>query len=258
MITEEQQDTAVEYVFGMLDAAAARAFEAEMNANEELRGFVTELRESAAAMAHDASPCLPPPELRGRILAVVQGEVAVAGAVAQASAPLASHSAPSSRGNSQFSLIPWAIAAGLAVTSTALWMERDQWRSEALAVRSEALELRQRDAFSRMKIAMLTAQNEAFAKAGAVVVWDESKQRGMVKLINFPAAGAGKDYQLWVVDPKYPQPVSGGVLPVRADGVALVSFAPDQPIKKADKFAISIEKEGGVPQSEGPKVFVGD
>lgn len=258
MITEEQQDTAVEYVFGMLNAAPAHTFEAEMNTNEELRAFVLELRESTAAMAHDTPACLPPPELRARILAVVHGEVAVADAVAQGSARMASQPAHSSRDASRFSFIPWAIAAGLAITSAALWMERDQWKSESLALRSEALELRQRDAFSRMKIAMLTAQNDAFAKAGAVVVWDESKQRGVVKLINFPAAGAGKDYQLWVVDPKYPQPVSGGVLPVRADGIALVSFAPDQPIRKAEKFAISIEKEGGVPQSEGPKVFLGD
>jgi len=255
MIAEDKQDLAVEYAFGMMDAAAERAFEAELKVNEELRAFATELRESAAALAHDAPALVPPPELRERILAPVRGELAVAAAVAAATSPVKS---PAPIEASNFGFLPWAIAAGLAITSAALWMELSASRSEALFLRSEASALRQHDALSQVKIAMLSAQNEAYAKAGAVVVWDGAKQRGVIKLSNFPRAANGKDYQLWLIDSKKSAPVSGGVVPVSADGVARVSFAPDQPVGKADKFAISVEKEGGAPTAAGPIILVGD
>jgi anti-sigma-K factor RskA len=261
MIAEDKQDLAVEYAFGMMGSAAERAFEAELKTDEELRAFAMGLRESAAAMAHDAPALLPPPELRERILSQVRGELAVAAAVAAASSleQQASLKQQASKGTSSFGFLPWAIAAGLAITSAALWTELSASKAEAFFFRTEANRLRQQDALKQMKIATLSAQNEAFAKAGAVVVWDEEKQRGVIKLTNFPPPANGKDYQLWVIDSKKGgAPVSGGVVPVSADGVARVSFIPDQPIRKADKFAISIEREGGAPKVAGPIVLVGD
>ena len=257
MIAEEKQDLAVEYAFGMMSLAAERAFEAELKADEELRALAMGLRESAAELAHDAPALLPPPELRERILAEVRGELAVAAAVAVATAP---GEAAAPKETASFGFLPWAIAAGLAITSAALWMELSASKAEALFLRTEASAMRERDAFSQMKIATLTAQNEAFAKAGAVVVWDEAKQRGVIKLSNFPRPASGKDYQLWVIDSKKEdaQPISGGVVAVSADGGARVLFKPDQLVRKADKFAISIEQEGGVAKVAGPVVLVGD
>jgi len=257
MIDEDKQDLAVEYAFGMMDHARERAFEEELKANEELRAFAMELRESAAALAHDAPALRPPPELRERVLAPVRGELAVAAAVAAAASP-AKPEAP--KETSSLGFLPWGIAAALAITSGALWMQLSALKAEALFLRDEGIRLRAQDVLKQMKIATLTAQTEAFAKAGAVVVWDESKQRGVIKLSNFPPAASGKDYQLWVIDSKKQDgaPVSGGVVPVDADGVARVSFKPDKPVRKADKFAISIEQEGGVPKAAGPIVLVGD
>jgi anti-sigma-K factor RskA len=255
MIAEDKQDLAVEYAFGMMSSAAERAFEAELKADEELRVFTMELREAASAMAHDAPALLPPPDLRERILSQVRGELAVAAAVAAASSP-AKEKAP--KGESSFGFLPWAIAAGLAITSVTFWMELSASKAEALFLRTEASALRQRDALSQMKIAMLAAQNDAYAKAGAVVVWDEAKQRGIIKLSNFPPPADGKDYQLWVIDSKKGAPVSGGIVPVSANGVAQVSFAPDEPVRKPDKFAISIEREGGAPKAAGPIILLGD
>jgi anti-sigma-K factor RskA len=108
-----------------------------------------------------------------------------------------------------------------------------------------------------MKIAMLSAQVDAYAKTTAVVVWDAEKQQGVIKLVNLPKPESGKDYQLWVIDPKHPQPVSGGVLSVQAEGPTRVSFKPDQPVTKADKFAISVEPAGGMSKPTGNIVFMG-
>jgi anti-sigma-K factor RskA len=57
----------------------------------------------------------------------------------------------------------------------------------------------------------------------------------------------GKDYQMWVIDPKYPTPVSAGVFPAGRAGVVNLPFKADKPITSADKFAVSVERKGGSP-----------
>ena len=48
-------------------------------------------------------------------------------------------------------------------------------------------------------------------KALAVAVWDPKKQEGVLSVENLPALAVNEDYQLWIVDPQYPNPVDGGV-----------------------------------------------
>ena len=256
MIDEHRQDLAAEYALDALDPESARAFEALLANDAELKALADGLRETAAALAHDVPVQKPRPELREMVLSRIRGE-------AQASTPeatalmtpvTATPIPPAAKRN----MLPWALAAGFALTTAALWMERNQWQQETLALRREARDLRERDNFAKVKIATLSAQVDAYAKATAVIVWDAEKQRGVVKLTNVPRPESGKDYQLWVIDPKYPQPVSGGLVPVNADGLARVSFTPSQPISKADKFAISVEPAGGVPKATGPIILLGN
>jgi anti-sigma-K factor RskA len=153
-------------------------------------------------------------------------------------------------------LLPWTLAACFAITTVAFWMERGALQQDRDALLKERKELLARDTLAKVKIATLSAQVEAYAKASAVVVWDAEKQRGVLKLANVPQPASGKDYQLWVIDPKYPQPVSGGVVTVGVDGLAHVLFEPKKPISKSDKFAISVEPAGGVPQPTGPIILL--
>jgi hypothetical protein len=154
-------------------------------------------------------------------------------------------------------ILPWALAAGFAITTGALWMERGSLQQDRDALLHERQELVAQDVLSKVKIATLAAQVDVYAKATAVVVWDAEKQQGVIKLVNLPQPASGKDYQLWVIDPKHPKPVNGGVLSVQPEGATRVSFKPDQPVTKADKFAISVEPLGGVPEATGPIVFIG-
>jgi anti-sigma-K factor RskA len=72
-----------------------------------------------------------------------------------------------------------------------------------------------------------------------------------------PALAEGKDYQLWLVDPQYPIPVDGGVFTVNpATGEAHVAFKAGKPVKSVTKFAVSLERKGGVPKAEGPMVLL--
>jgi len=259
MIDEHRQDLAAEYALDALDPESARAFEAMLANDAELRALADDLRETAATLALDAPSHLPPPELRERILSRIRAE-AQATATAAATPvvpPQASPTATPVQSGGGRNLLPWALAAGFAITTAALWMERGPLQQDRNALLQEARELRERDVLAKVKIATLSSQVEAYSKATAVIVWDAEKQHGVVKLTNVPPAGAGKDYQLWVIDPKHPAPVNGGLVPVNADGIARVSFAPDQPISKADKFAISLEPAGGVPKATGPIVLLG-
>ena len=244
MIDEQQQNRAADYVLGSMAARAAGEFEAELQADAELRAFTDDLRESTAALAHAAPPVLLPPALRERVLAAVRGEAKAA--------------PPARAKSSGLGFLPWAAAAGFAITAFAFWTERAELAKEVAVLRAEALALRTRDSLAKVKIATLAAQNEAYAKGVAVVVWDAEKQQGIVKLANIPSIAAGKDYQLWIIDPKYPQPVSAGIVPVGADGIARVAFTPEHLIRSAEKFAISIERAGGAPAPGGPIILLGN
>ena len=103
----------------------------------------------------------------------------------------------------------------------------------------------------------MKAQVAAYETASAVVVWDKDQKNGVLQLDKLPPPASGKDYQLWVIDPKIPQPVSAGVLAVPNDGLIRTSFHPAAPIESAAAFAISIEKTGGAPKPEGQIILVG-
>src|SRR5205085_12688555 len=94
-------------------------------------------------------------------------------------------------------------------------------------------------------------------KAQAIAVWDPSRETGLLTVDKLPAIADNQDYQLWVVDPAYPNPVDGGVFKPGADGHAVLTFKGNQPIKHVAAFAISLEKKGGVPKAEGPIVMLG-
>jgi len=108
------------------------------------------------------------------------------------------------------------------------------------------------------KIATLASLLDNSPQALAVAVWNPAGQEGVLTVRKLPALAADKDYQLWVVDPQYPIPVDGGVFRVDpATGEARFDFRPDRPVKTVAKFAVSLERKGGVPKAEGPMVLIG-
>ena len=110
---------------------------------------------------------------------------------------------------------------------------------------------------AEMSIATLKAQVSAYKAATAVVVWDKNRKNGVLQLDKLPPPAGGKDYQLWVIDPKIPQPVSAGILSVPNEGLIRASFHPVTPVESAGAFAISLEKAGGSLKPEGQIILVG-
>lgn len=230
-MNEQLEEQASLYSLGLLEGDDAANFAKRVESDSELREVVDLLDEAAAAMAHSAPPRPLPPELRERLLTEIRGGKTVAFP-------------------RRTNWLPWALAACLALTSAYLVAERS-------GLRKRLTRLEQRDILSQVQIASLSSKLENAPDANAVVVWDEKRQRGILKVTQLPRNEENRDYQLWVVDPRYKDPVDGGVFHVANDGALRVPFKPSSPVREAAGFAISLERKGGVTKAEGPIVLLG-
>jgi anti-sigma-K factor RskA len=236
MISEEQQDQAALYTLGLLGAAEDAAFESELRANSELRDLVRELREAAGNLALTTPSLLPPASLKQRIM----GEITVETKQVV--------SMPTRR--ALFGWVPWAIAAGLAVFCGLLAVDR-------VRLERELADTRAVDPLMQTTFFALAPSAPAPADAKATVAWQPSSQSGVIRISNLPAPQPGKDYQLWAVDAEHKDPISAGIIRVDKNGVAQIRFKPVEKTEHVKAFAISLEREGGVPKKEGPILLLG-
>ena len=258
MIDEFKQELLVAYVLDDLSAADAKRVSSEIATDPEVRDFVRQMEDAFASVALALPPMEAPAGLPHRIIASERASRQGHGRVA--------------RSNIVWFAIPWTLAACLAVACALLSLERTTLHKKITdaerdllvlnrknaQVEADLTSLRKRNALAEVKIMMLQAQVAAFESARAVVVWDKEQKNGILQLDKMPPAGPGKDYQLWVIDPKNPQPVSAGLVTVANNGPIQTSFWPRGPIQSASAFAISLEKAGGAPKPEGKIILVGD
>ncbi len=275
MITERHEELASLQALGLLDGTERSELESEISSSQELQDLVTSLGESTAMLAL-AAPSRPAPAgLKASVLA------------ACTPAPDAARSEPAA--TVEFPLwryVPWAAAAALALSTTwfatqafSLRSQNDSLRAQQrldqiayesarnqLAERSLVAEqmitglgqrLQRSENLARLKVSALASLAGNTAEARAIAVWDPDQQAGLLSFEKLPAIAAEQDYQIWVIDPAYQNPVNGGVFHVSQDGSVSLAFRPDQPVTKATAFAISLEKKGGVPKAEGPIVLLG-
>jgi anti-sigma-K factor RskA len=269
MITDRQEELATLHALDLLEGAERESFEAELAGNAELRALVDSLRESSAALALAAPQVQPPAALKARILDAATGRSG--GQVT----PF-----PMMR------FLPWAAAAALAVAATWLATQNLALRNQNATLRTErelaevaykmtqnqlsersllaekmisdlGNKLRSSEDLSRLKISALASLAGNTKEAQVIAVWDPAQQTGLLTMEKLPAIADTQDYQIWIVDPAYKDPVNGGVFHVAADGKITLAFKPDQPVTQAAAFAISVEKKGGVPKAEGPIVLLG-
>ena len=236
MISEEKQDLAALYALGLLGADEDAAFESELRANTELRDLVRELREAAGNLALTAPSLLPPASLKQRIM----GEIATE----------TKRVVPMPTQRASLGWIPWAIAAALAVFCGLLALDR-------VRLERQLADIRAVDPLMQTTFFALAPSAPAPSDAKATVAWQPGRQSGVTRISNLPAPEPGKDYQLWAVDSEHKDPISSGIVRVDKNGVAQVRFKPVEKAEHVKAFAISLEREGGVPKKEGPILLVG-
>jgi anti-sigma-K factor RskA len=268
------EELACLHALDLLEGEERKAFEAAAQDDDALRQLVDDLRETGAAIGLTAPAAEPSPFLRERVLA---------------SAAQRRAGRRSGFSLNRFLAPRWAVAAGFAlVVATLGWQN---WRLEnelevqrsAAATAEKAAEGAQRSAaaleerwqrdraqaseviaalrrqadVAELKVASLASLLGPSPEAQAIAVWNPLTQEGVLTVVNLPALESDKDYQLWLIDPQYDIPVDGGVFRVDpATGEARVTFRPDRPVRVVDKFAVSLEREGGVPKAEGPMVLI--
>jgi anti-sigma-K factor RskA len=283
MIDESKEELAALHAFDLLEGADRERFVAELASDPELQKLFADLRMAATAVAHVAPDAEPPAELRARVLASAASVNPDASPASAAPRPGRLIPFPS--------WIPWLAAAGIAVA--ALWSNRQYNNAEARAaalsdqkfIAESALKqtraqlddarrllersgrqiaelsanLKAEGDLAHFKIATLASMLGNSPAALAVAVWDPTREEGVLAVSKLPAAASEKDYQLWVIDRQYTSPVSGGIFVVDpATGEAHVVFKTDKPVHSIAKFAVSLERKGGVPTREGPIVLLSD
>jgi anti-sigma-K factor RskA len=283
MIDDRLEELAALHALDLLEGGDREQFVAELAGNPELRRLCAELRQAGASLAHLAPEAEPPAALKARILASAAATRAPSLAAVPAARPQAARPTP-------FPVwVPWLAAACLGVA--ALWSGKSYLsaRSENASLREQqrlaqdalgqtqaqladakkllatsgreiaelGAKLKAEGDLAHFKIATLASMLGNSPAAVAVAVWDPSREEGVLAVSKLPALAAAMDYQLWVIDPQYPSPVSGGVFAVDpVTGEAHIVFRADRPVKSIAKFAVSLERKGGVAKPEGPIVLI--
>ncbi len=149
--------------------------------------------------------------------------------------------------------LPWTLAAGFALAAGLALLSWDAERSRAGRLEGEVARLAERAEASDLRVRELASQVDQSFKA--FIVWDDSRGTGVLKVENLPALGEGGDYQLWVVSEGYENPLDGGVFDTEGGKAEMRIVTRDTSSAPASAggvtlFAISREREGGVPISE--------
>lgn len=275
-LDESHEELASLYAFDLLEGAELKQFEATLARSPELRALVGDLTAASAALAHTAPVAVPPAELKARIMSRIAADprdkviafrlsfwlpLAAAAAFALATVWLAQQNFIARTENS-------LLLEQQALADATLQSLRNQLEAERLLASHERLDAATRIAaltqqmqeqgdLAQFKIETLASLLDHSPQALAVAVWNPSTQEGVLAVEKLPALAADRDYQLWVIDPQYPIPVDGGVFEVNpTTGEARYQFKAGKPVKTAAKFAVSLERKGGVPKAEGPMVLI--
>ena len=294
MIDERKEEAAALYALDLLEGAERSAFETELSGDRELRHLVDQLRAAASNVALLAPPADPSPFLRGRLMASIAARSTTApdhivpfriplwaGWAAAACFLVATGFFAISNFNARKQFLLAGESERLAriesknlgnLLEAERLISRQQIdslklaQSDASSLRialsdasAQIADLKHRNALADLKIDSLASLVTNSPDSRAIAVWNPRTQEGVLAVTKLPALADGKDYQLWVVDPQYPIPVDGGVFQVDpATGQARVVFKPNKPVATVAKFAVSLERKGGVPKAEGTMMLLSD
>ena len=261
MIDENMQEQAAAYALGALDESESKAFEVSLRVDPELRALVHQLRSVTEALAGTVPALEPPAAVKARLLLEIDDRRPAGAKRVQDLPP---GGAPQSAPGRPW--IPWAVAAAMAVLSLAFYWQSASLRSQLAAqaghineltasaelarvesadLRQTVAKLRESNRLASFRIALLDSLLAAAPKTIAVSVWDNERQDGVFIVRNLRPLPSDKDYQLWIIDPKYPSPVDAGVFQVDAKGNVRQDFRAKLPIQTANQFAVTIERKGG-------------
>ena len=238
MDQERFEDLKDAYVLGALPEEERLEFEQHLAAHPDLQAEIEELSTIAGLLAFSVREQEPPPELRRRIMEVVEAE--------------ASH--PDTSRRSWLAGLREAVgvrdlalaAAAVLVVGLFSWSMLLQGEVRDLQGRVQSLQSQPQ---GPQMIALGGAGTNQGARAELVTL---NGDRAVLVAENMPPAPEGKTYQIWVIKGDTPQP--SGLFEPRGESVAAVV---ENPVEGADAVAVTIEPEGGSKKPTTDPMLVG-
>lgn len=215
----------------LLDNASLQELLVAARSDRETAELVRDFNETAALLAHEASAKTPPPELRAQILRALPSR--------QGAAKIFSFT----------QLFPYAIAACLMALAISEAVQIVRLKKTLAVTSLDAQKLRESNELMGLRVAVLEAKDAAYSTSQVTVAWDPYQHRGLVSLRDLPPPPAGKDYQLWLLDPNAAGPISAGMI------TGAKPFETPQVSVSSPGFAITLEPAGGSPAPTSPILF---
>lgn len=282
---EEYKELLAMEAAGALEAGERERLDAHLSSCEECRTELRELSDAAASLAYTVAPVKPPKAMRARILqsvrAVDPSEIKGVRAVDPSESKgtdlrgllrrFSLWQILGARPSLAFGMAASLVAvAALGITTVALLN-----RNSALTREVSQLYDRLRDAQTettgvRTQLASARDLNEVLSspdarvmqlagkgdgvRARATLAYERTTGRAVILTSGLPPAPAGKAYQLWLIADNKKMP--GGTFKTDPEGHARMSDR--LPAGEANPtFAVTLEREGGVPAPEGEIYLIG-
>ena len=164
----------------------------------------------------------------------------------------------------------FAAVVLLGVTSLTLWSRNQSLGAEVARLYDHLRETQGELGAQREQLASAREVGELLAAPGtrvteltgkkpapqahAMVAYDRSTGRAVIMTTGLPPAPAGREYQLWLIADNKPLP--GRAFKTDAEGRARMTDRLP-PGHAAPTFAVTLEREGGVPAPEGDVFLLG-
>lgn len=237
MIHDDYKEMIPAQALSALDADDERALSEHLAACAECRRDLAEWEATAASLALSADPMEPSPELREQILRRARSEKSPAKVL-----PL-----PGPRRNlwnslgSLGSIAAVIVFAALIIAVVVLWQQNRRLKQE-----NEVVQLLSSPE-ARMK--ELRGTTEAPGATARIVFG--SQGRALLITSGLPQPPQGKEYQLWVIDPKQP-PRPEKTFSTDSTGKALLKVERVWEVEREyGVFAVTLEPAGGVQSPTG-------
>jgi len=218
-------DAAAAYLLHALEPAEAEAFERHLETCGTCRAEVEDLRVAADALPASPVQLVPPPELKDRIMAVVNAEAELLAAAG----PRADEVAPRRRRIAVLRPGWWSLRPGLALAGAVAVLALG-----ALAGILGSGAMRGDGART------VVAQTAPAGSKVEMIVRSDGHSTLVAKRL--PSPGSGRVYQVWLLHGKTPRPTNA-LFETRSDGSASVDVPGS--MQHVDAVLVTSEPSGG-------------
>ncbi len=240
MTGEDELTTAAgAYALGALTGRERAEFEALMAESEQLRAEVTELMDTAVALALSVAPVDPSPELRSRILASVAETPQLPPLTEQRPGGTRLEATPAelkarSRWSTPLARLGTVAAAVALIVGLGFTVRFGLQAQSDLATASQINEIQAADDYQRETV-------EIAGGGTATLVWSVALQRSALIVDGLAGLPPGSTYELWYIDAGGATPA--GTFDVGEDGKRTVVLAGEMGF--GDTIGVTVEPAGG-------------